>query len=168
MRAKLGGVRLGLEYRRVHRFGVALYAFDRGIIKNDFSEINEDLSNVQFDFSYQSLYYERVLYFNKKWEALAAFHLGTGRINVTYQIEGDDNVYTYDPIIVKPIELTASGYYHLTWWFSLGGGVGYRYMRKTPTELRTDFNGTIYIIKAKIRIGKLTKSIFNKEVKNEY
>ncbi|MEZ4800252.1 MAG: hypothetical protein R2809_10860 [Flavobacteriales bacterium] len=38
--ARLGGIRIGMEYRRVHRFGIGFYGLGDGIIVNSLEEIN--------------------------------------------------------------------------------------------------------------------------------
>ncbi|NNE55630.1 MAG: hypothetical protein HKN32_06395, partial [Flavobacteriales bacterium] len=98
----------------------------------------------------------------------AAVHLGNGNINATILNLPIDDPRRNRTITVRPFELSTSGYYHVTWWLSAGGGVGYRYMRKTPPEARQAYNGFIYIAKLKIRFGKIVKSWFNEDVKNEY
>lgn len=167
-RARLGGLRVGLEFKRIHKFGIGIYSLDQGLSKSNTELIDESIRNIHFDFDYLTLFYERVLLFNKKWEWSAAIHFGTGNIEGTYQIHNSDETFVIDPIQVKPLELSTSAYYHFNWWLSGGGGIGYRYMRKTPQELQNDFNGAVYILKVKLRIGKLVKSIWNEDVKNEY
>jgi hypothetical protein len=166
--SRLGGLRVGMEHKRVHRMGVALYGLDNAIVSTNFILEGEDVEYATYQFSYLTLFYERVLWFHPKWEWSAAVHLGTGQIDTQYKLLHEDEFRTLTPITVKPFELSTSGYYNITWWLSAGGGMGYRYMRRTPPEVKSTYNGLIYIVKVKVKFGKLVKSIFNRDVKNEY
>lgn len=165
---KLGGIRLGMEFRRVHRFGVGVYGLNNPLVSNELEAFPDGIEEVQYQFNYASIFYERVLYFNPKWEVNTALHLGTGNIDVFARNKGESDWYAYRNIDVRPVEGSVTAYYHLTWWMSLGGGVGYRYIRKAPDEVKDAYNNTVYVARLKIRIGRLVKSIWNKDAKNEY
>ncbi len=166
--SRLGGLRIGMEYKRVHRFGLGVYGLDNAIVRYRTSEDPGVMDTLAFNFSYATLFYERVLWFHPKWEWTAAMHLGSGTIESVVVNFPSDHPDKRELIAVKPTEISTSGYYNITWWLSAGGGLGYRFMRKTPTEVRGAYNGFVYIAKVKLKIGKLVKSIFNEEVKNEY
>lgn len=166
--ARLGGLRLGVEYRRVHRFGFGVYGLGDGVNLKSLSEVDTTISQAVMNLSYVSLYYERVLYFHPKWEWSATVHMGKGKIEGSYRRSSSDVWYTLQPREVKPFEISTTGYYHLTWWCSLGVGVGYRYMRSTPAEVRPVYNAPVAIARIRIKCGKLVKSIWNKEAKYEY
>ncbi|MBL0317425.1 MAG: hypothetical protein IPP69_17330 [Flavobacteriales bacterium] len=166
--ARLGGLRLGVEYRRVHRFGIGVYGLGDGVHLKSLSEVDTSISEAVMNLSYVSMYYERVLYFHPKWEWSATIHMGKGNINGSYRRTSSDNWYTLASREVKPFEISTTGYYHLTWWCSLGVGVGYRYMRSTPVEVRPVYNAPVAIVRVRIKCGKLIKSIWNKNAKYEY
>lgn len=137
--ARLLGVRLGLEYRRVHRFGIGIYNFGDGISLTSLNEIDTAIVESVLNLSYTSIFYERVLFFNPKWEWSAAVHQGFGNISGWYRFNGDPTRITFPEKRVRPFELSTIGYYNLTWWCSVGAGVGYRFMRGTPEEVRPIF-----------------------------
>lgn len=166
--SRLGGLRLGAEYRRVHRFGIGIYGLNNQLGRETLSTIDANVDSALFSFNYLSLYYERVLFFHPKWEWSAAVHAGSGDIKVSYSLEGEEDFQELEPISVRPLELSTSGYYHISWWLSVGTGVGYRYMRKAPDEVKSIYNSSIYLIKLKIRFGRIVKSFWNKDVKDEY
>jgi hypothetical protein len=166
--AKLGGLRLGMEYRRVHRFGLGLYGLNNTLGSRTLSQIDENVDSALFSFSYLSIYYERVFYFHPKWELSSTIHLGSGEINVSYSLVGEDQFQNLEPINVRPLEISTSAYYNFTWWLSSGVGFGYRHMRKAPQEVRDIYNSPIYLVKLKIRFGKIVRRLFNEEVKDEY
>ncbi len=167
-RARLGGLRLGVEHRRVHRFGVAVFAFDDPVSVSSLREVNPDVDTAVFTMSYGSFFYERVYYFSRKWELSAAIHLGDGTISGKYRIRGAENFVDYPEQRVRPIEFSTSGYYNITWWLSAGGGIGYRLMPNAPREVRPIYNAPVLLFKVKLRFFKLLRRIGNPEVVNEY
>jgi hypothetical protein len=165
---QMGGFRIGVEYRRVHRFGIGVYGLGDGVNLTSLSEIDTSISQAVMNLSYATLYYERVLFFHPKWEWSATIHLGKGNISGSYRRSGNDTWFKLADREVKPFEISTTGYYHLTWWCSLGAGIGYRYMRSTPVEVRPVYNAPIAIARVRIKFGKLVKSIWNKDAKFEY
>jgi hypothetical protein len=166
--ARMTGLRLGVEYRRVHRFGIGAYGFGDGIYMKSLRELDTNISEAVLNLSYLSLYYERVLFFNKKWEWSATAHIGRGQITGSFRTSPDSTWSNFPTRDVKPFEISTTGYYHLTWWCSVGAGIGYRYMRSTPIEVRPIYNAPVAIARVRIKFGKLIKSIWDKDTKNEY
>ncbi|MBI1265954.1 MAG: hypothetical protein GC193_00850 [Cryomorphaceae bacterium] len=164
----IGGLRMGLEYKRVHRFGVGIYNFNQALSLPQYNNGDTLVSPSRFTFGYGSLYYERVLLLHRKWEVSGTIHLGRGNVAIDY-FDTRNGIWTrLEDVSVRPIELSASGYHHLSWWLSAGLGVGHRWMFETPNELLPLYNSTVYLAKVKIRIGKVLRAIGNKNVKNEY
>jgi hypothetical protein len=165
--ARIFGLRFGAEHKRVHRFGVGIYGWS--------SAINERVSNqtgkteeFRYNLSYSSIFYERVMYFSRKVEFALTAHLGGGTISSSVKAAGETIFHSQDTQEVLPLEISGSGFYNFTWWLSVGGGLGYRYMRRAPDIIRNQLNGQVYVLKARLRITKLLRSIYNKDVKNEY
>jgi hypothetical protein len=165
---QVAGVRFGAEHKRIHRFGIGIYSWSNDLSTSGLNYPEENVAASNYNFSYASLYYERVLYFDRKWEVAATAHLGNGTIERSIRLEGEEDFSPLEEIQIRPLELSASGFYHITWWLSAGGGFGYRIMRDAPEEIENSFNAPIYMVKIKLRIGKLVKSIFKPEVKDEY
>ncbi|MFM1932714.1 MAG: hypothetical protein RL226_2017 [Bacteroidota bacterium] len=164
----IGGLRMGLEYKRVHRFGVGIYQFTEDIVVPMYTTTDTAVSPARFIFGYGSLYYERVLYLHPKWEISATGHLGRGNINIDFFNTKDGYWERLETRDVRPIELSTSAYHHLSWWLSAGLGVGYRWMFDTPPNLRGLYSSTVYLAKVKIRVGKAIRRIGNEKVKYEY
>jgi hypothetical protein len=165
--ARLGGIRVGLEYRRVHRFGIGFYSLGDGVEVESLDDFDSRVTSGNVSLGYSSIFYERVIYFSPKWEVSAAAHSGIGTVSGVVRLEGESSEYTWKKT-VRPVELSSSGYYNFTYWLSAGGGLGYRIIRNTPEEIRDVYNGPVLIAKVKIRFGKLVRSIWNKEVRYEY
>lgn len=165
---RLGGLRIGIEYRRVHRFGIGIYGLSKGVHLNSLVDLDPKISEAVLNLSYASLFYERVLFFNRKWEWSATVHLGKGQITGDYRTSADTIWRSFPTRDVKPFELSTTGYYHLTWWCSIGTGIGYRFMRETPDEVRHIYNAPVAIARVRIKLGRLVKSIWDENAKKEY
>lgn len=165
--ARLAGIRIGMEYRRVHRFGFGFYNFGDGVNVNALNEISPFITVANLNLSYNSIFYERVMLFNPKWEVSLTGHLGNGTITGTYTLESGRTI-SLPTVRVRPLEISSTCYYNLTWWCSIGGGIGYRYMRQTPAEVRPIYNAPVAILRVRIKFGKLTKSIWNHDIKYTY
>lgn len=165
--AQIFGIRFGAEHKRVHRFGIGIYAWSSDISERISTEtgLTEEF---RYNFAYSSLYYERVMYYSRKVEFALTGHLGNGRISISVKPPGDNDFTPQNSRDVFPLEVSGSGFYNITWWLSVGGGLGYRYMRQAPDVIRDQLNGQVYVLKARLRITKLLRSIYNKDVKNEY
>lgn len=166
--ARIGGVRFGLEYKRVHRVGVGLYGVGDGIKLSSINELDSTISWAKLHFSYQSLYYERVLYFSRKLEWSATTHYGRGKINGSYVRIGDAEVQTLPEQRVRILEFSTLGYYNVNYWCSVGLGVGYRYMFGAPDDIRKVYEAPVALFRVRIKVGKLIKSIWDKDTKNLY
>lgn len=165
---RLLGIRVGLEYRRVHRFGIGIYNIGEGVRLDSLNEINTSIETAILNLTYASIFYERVLFFNPKWEWSATIHQGQGYITGRYLVAGDSTWLNFPIRRVLPFEISTTGYFNITWWCSFGAGIGYRYMRSTPADLRPVYNAPVLIARVRIKLGKLVKSIWNQDVKYAY
>lgn len=166
--SRIFGFKSGLEYRRVHRFGIGLYGMTNPWFSIELSTSEEFDGQSIYRLNYGTIYYERVLYFSPKWEFATAVHLGSGNIDIEKRKNEQSDYQPYDKVHVTPMEGAFTGYYNVFWWFSAGGGVGYRVMPQTPEPVEGAFTGEFYMVKLKVRVGKLARSIFDKDVKHEY
>jgi hypothetical protein len=167
-RVKMFGLRTGIELKRVHRMGFGLYGLSDPIVRSELSLVDDAVEESEFSFSYLSTFYERVLFFNRRWEVSVVGHVGLGSIRAKYRKQGETEFTEVPAISVRPIEVSSSAYYNITWWLSTGVGAGYRFMTRVPSEVASTYNSPIFIFKVKLRFGKIVRQMFNEEVKNEY
>ncbi|MCB0762891.1 MAG: hypothetical protein KDC12_15295 [Flavobacteriales bacterium] len=165
---RLLGFRTGIEIKRVHRMGFGLYTLTSPIVKYSYGDVEGEVDVAHFTFSYISTYYERVLFFNKRWEWVATGHAGRGSIRASYSVAGKEEFVEAPPVPVSPLELSTSLYFHPTWWLSVGAGGGYRYMTRTPREVRSTYNSPVVLFRVKLRFVKIVRRMFNENVKYEY
>jgi len=166
--ARIGGLRIGLENRRVHRFGLGFYGMDKVVRVGELNAISGNIDQADMRLSYTSLFYERVLFFNRRFEWSATAHLGRGKIRGSYHIIGTNSMIDFDPIRVYPVEFSSTGYYNFTYWMSFGVGLGYRTFTTAPNDFVEPFKGPIAVARLRIKVLKLVRSIWNKDLRIQY
>jgi hypothetical protein len=167
-RARVGGIRVGLEYRRVHRIGIGIYGLGEGVVLNALPEIDSTITWAKLTLAYQSIYYERVMYFSRKLEWSLTCHYGLGTITGSYVRSRVVANEVLPEQRLKVLEFSTLGYYNLNYWCSVGAGVGYRYMLSTSPEIRQVYESPVGLIRVRIKVGKLIKSLWDKDTKNLY
>lgn len=164
----VGGLKFGVEYKRIHRLGIGVYFLNTRIFDEDVEFILE-ANKIEYDFEYSTLYYERVLYFDKKWELGGTLHLGGGKINTFFENELNPNERNRGPVLNFSVaELVAYGEYNLLYWLGLSAGVGYRQVFGLEYDLGSDFSSAIFVINLRLNLIKLARSYFDESVKDEF
>jgi hypothetical protein len=164
--ARLGGLRLGVEMNRVNRFGIGFYSFSNGVQTESLNEISPNIISANLELNYASLYYERVILFTKKYEWSSTLHLGAGNVSGSYTyLNGSVGNYN-EPLQLTEISTTL--FRHLTYFMSVGGGIGYRQTRNAPEELLPIYNAPVFIVKLRIQPIKMVRGIWNKDIRNRY
>ncbi|MGB6035173.1 MAG: hypothetical protein WBG42_02810 [Cryomorphaceae bacterium] len=164
----VGGLKFGVEYRRIHRIGIGVYFLNTRIFDEDVEFILE-ANKIEYDFEYSTLYYDRVLYFDKRWEFGGTLHLGGGKINTFYQNELNPNERNLGPVLNFSVaELGAYGEYNVLYWLSLSAGVGYRQVFGLEYDLGGDFSSAIFVVNLRLKLIKLARSYFDESVKDEF
>lgn len=164
--ARLGGLRLGVEMNRVNRFGFGFYSFSNGVQTESLNEISTNIVSANLELNYASLYYERVILFTKKYEWSSTLHLGAGNVSGSYTyLNGSVGNYN-EPLQLTEISTTL--FRHLTYFMSVGGGIGYRQTRNAPEELLPIYNAPVFIVKLRIQPIKMVRGIWNKDIRNRY
>jgi hypothetical protein len=167
-RARLGGLRVGVEYRRVNRFGLGLYGLGQGVELNSLPQIDTAITWAKVSLRYQSLFYERVLFFSRKLEWSITAHYGRGTVTGKYLRSGSTSEEVLPRQHLRVLELSSVGYYNFTYWLSIGAGVGYRYMYGLTDEIQDVYESPIALLRVRIKLGKLVKSIWDKDTRNLY
>ena len=164
----VGGLKFGVEYKRIHRIGIGVYFLNTRIFDEDVEFILE-ANKIEYDFEYSTLYYDRVLYFDKKWELGGTLHLGGGKINTFYENELNPNERNRGPVLNFSVaEVAAYGEYNFLYWLGLSAGVGYRRVFGLEYDLGSDFSSAIFVINLRLKLIKLARSYFDESVKDEF
>ena len=69
---------------------------------------------------------------------------------------------------VQLTEISTTLFRHLTYFMSVGGGIGYRQTRNAPEELLPIYNAPVFIVKLRIQPIKMVRGIWNKDIRNRY
>ena len=164
--ARLGGFRVGLEMNRVNRFGFGFYSFSKSVRTTTLNEISSNIISADLELKYASIYYERVLLFTKKYEWSSTLHFGVGNVSGSYTY-ADGSVGNYE----EPLQLTEISttlFRHLTYFMSIGAGVGYRQTRNAPEELLPIYNAPVFLVKLRFQPIKAVRGIWNKDIRKRY
>ncbi|MCZ4410748.1 hypothetical protein O3Q51_18170 [Cryomorphaceae bacterium 1068] len=164
----VGGLKFGVEYKRIHRLGIGVYFLNTRIFDDEVEFILE-ANKIEYDFGYSTLYYDRVLYFNKKWEVGGTLHLGGGKVKTYYQNELNPNERNTGPELNFSVaEFVAYGEYNVLYWLGLSAGLGYRQVFGLEYDLGSDFSSAIFVINLRLNLIKLARSYFDESVKDEF
>lgn len=162
------GLKFGAEYRRIHRMGIGVYFLNTRVFDTEY-EFDDNIGKVEYEFRYSSLYYERVLYFDRKWEFGLTTHFGGGRIRPFFQNPDNPNDrIELDSQEFSAIELSAYGDYNILYWLGVGVGFGYRGVFGVDQDLRKEFSSPIFVVTLQLKLFKLARSFYDESVKNEY
>ena len=65
--AAVMGLKFGVEYRRVHRLGIGVYFLNTRVFDEVFEPDLPGIDELEYEFNYSTIYYDRVLFFNRNW-----------------------------------------------------------------------------------------------------
>lgn len=158
---KFFGIRLGAEHRKVHRFGLAFYSLTQG---QDYDDVSIDAADAppnvkaDFDVSFATLFYERVVMTAGKWEVSTPVNLGGGRIIGRYR----NTSGVFKTFLDQEFSVLSGGAvvkYRVLPWLEPGIGGGYRHAFNSETEIKKTIQSPFYIIKVSILIGEIYRSV---------
>jgi hypothetical protein len=164
--ARLGGIRIGVEMNRVNRFGFGFYSFSKSVSTTSLNEISSNIISADLELNYASIYYERVLLFTKKYEWSSTLHVGLGNVSGSYTYENGSVGNYNEPLQLTEISTTL--FRHLTYFMSIGAGVGYRQTRNAPEELLPIYNAPVFLVKLRFQPIKAVRGIWNKDIRKRY
>ncbi|MCA1761720.1 MAG: hypothetical protein LC664_01785 [Flavobacteriales bacterium] len=162
------GLKFGAEYRRVHRMGIGVYFLNSRVFDSDF-EFDIAAGKVEYEFRYTTLYYDRVLFFNRKWEVGATLHLGGGKVRPFFQNPDNPNDrIAVEPIDFSTVELAVYGEYNVLYWIGVGAGIGHRGVFGAGKSLNKEFSAPIFVANLQLKLFKLARSFYDESAKNEF
>ena len=166
-KAKIFGIKIGFEYNETVKLGIGFNSLLTEIYTS--KRINYGLNEIdtvkaQLKFVYVSPYFEYVFYRNKKWEHSIPIQVGFG--NSRYEYKKRDGTLireNYKPIILYEPAMTTQ--YKILPWVGIGVGLGYRVLLLRNKDINVNFSSPIYVIKLKLFLGDLYKSVFPRKNK---
>lgn len=161
---KFNGLRIGIEYKGVHRFGFGFYGLKKDLVFTDLDvdyPLATDTSLVKFQLNYAAFFYERVFYKTRKWEISIPLYLGAGGLDGF--VEGSDGIYyRYMASSFSLLNIGIAGKYYILPWLAPRAGTGFRFTFNTEKTIRTAFNGPYYTFGLSILVVELYHSLFKK------
>jgi hypothetical protein len=158
---KTVGIKVGLSFRR--RFKVGLGINQMVLPSTNQLIIEQDTLSVQMEYTYFSPYIEYVYYSSRKWEFSLSAQVGLGSANQKYSDENGDKqkinqttILSYEPAMLID--------YKIIRWVGIGTGVGYRLVFYKSPGIKQKFSSPEYIIKLKIYLGEIYRTITGREI----
>ncbi len=173
-RAGIGGFKIGAEVNKVHRFGVGTYFLKKPIIRGGVQPNGEAPPNAtdttSFNFTYSSLFYERVWYQSSRLSLSTALHYGNTSVSASHLLSDTLNanggrIYQrYFQSSLPLIEISGVTNYKVLRWFAIGLGGGYRAILTRDSGTKRALNGAVFIFQAKVLFGTLYKLVVKKPI----
>jgi hypothetical protein len=165
-KASVFGFKLGLQYKNKFRTGLGLYFQGEPATENyTFNEGATRTVAAKLDFTYLTLFYEPIVFKNKRWELSVPTQLGIGTAQLSY-IDSTQAIPQKTIIYSKSAGVTEVVFmaeYKLFRWIGFGSGVGLRAMITEDEVIKKSLNSPIYVFKVRILFGELYKMAFKEK-----
>ena len=160
---KTVGVKVGLNFRRKFKVGLGINQM-LVPIETTTTNISGEEVPVDLEYFYFSPYLEYVFHNSKRWEFSLSTQLGFGSANYRFtNFEGKkiqlqkSTVLSYEPAMLID--------YKIVRWVGIGTGVGYRLVYYKESVIKEQFSSPEYVIKLKVYLGEIVRTITGKEFK---
>ncbi len=154
------GGKLGVEMYP-YRFGVGYYNLFKTLTVQLPPNHHSLAAELGLEFSYVSVFLDRILLQNKHWECSATANVGYSFITIQRNLP-EQTLYTQERH--SPLgELSIQGHYKFLHCAAIGVGAGYRMLFDTQNVVRKDFDAPIYTLKLKIFPLELYQSLQRKK-----
>lgn len=165
-RAKIFGVKIGLNYGNKLHFGVGYNQlfkpakdFDKQVYYTNSNNMADSVA-AQLKLYYFSTHLEYIYYQNQYWRLSIPLQVGFGKTYYQYKLfgkkkeDGNTFVFIYEPAV--SIE------YKFAKWAGVGADIGFRFMVTDYRRLNQKFNSPTYAFKLLIYYNEIYKSIVKK------
>jgi hypothetical protein len=146
--AKVKGVKVGLSYHKIFKFGVG-YSW----MKTDFYP-ERFLDSTNLRFAYVNTFLEYTFFQTEHWQFEIPVQMGLGRISYK-DTDGELLQKQWVPIWEPAMTFE----YLFLKYFGVGVGAGYRLVIKPKTPIAEQFTSPIYILKFKVYFGDIYKDV---------
>jgi hypothetical protein len=157
------GIKVGLNYRRKFKVGLGFNQMLFNVEKIAFNDLGEEVP-VDLEYSYFSPYLEYVYYNTRKWEFSLSIQHGIGGASYQYVNTNGDKVKLVQSAVLsyEPAMLID---YKIIRWVGIGTGIGYRVVYYKESGIQEKFTSPEYVIKLKVYLGEIVRTITGKELK---
>lgn len=162
-RANAFGFKTGLEYGKKIRFGIGYFWLNTDIVEPRYIPEKDDTFRTEIKSNYLTLGAEYIWVRKGPWQVSTPLHFGFGNSYRVYPFEGKDRRTDKHSVIL--FEPAITGHYKFVKWVGIGFGFGYRIMLKNNPEVKDKFTGPLYVLRLKIFMGEIYRSVFPKKKK---
>lgn len=164
VRARMNGLKLGVEIEEIFRVGVGFYGNNTFYPFEPPSAIQSLPQTVKF--RYTTVFTEWVLYKDFRWEISLPLAYGGGMIqHNNFKLDGSQPEFLGRDTIRRNrlIDIGAMGHYKVFPWAGIGAGIGYRQLLQDDPTYRKPFSAPYFDIKLNLFLGYIYKGIFKPE-----
>lgn len=169
-RAKVFGIRIGYQYRKNFRNGLAIYSLNDDLprtITINKGEENEQRIEGNLDFGYLAFFWEQIWFKSKRWEISTPMQAGFGSSQISY-IDPIDNIkveaHKGGIMIMEP---TAYAEFQTLKWLAVGIGTGFRVALVNNELLNENLNSPIYALRVKVQFGQILRGMREKKAERK-
>jgi len=162
---KTVGLKVGLSFNRKFKVGLGVNTMVLPV-KSDIIK-QEDTIAVKMEYTYLAPYIEYVYFSSKKWEFSLSTQLGIGGADHNY-LDNNGNKQKVNKTTIFSYEPATLIDYKIIKWFGIGTGIGYRLIfYKSPSGINQNFSSPEYVLKLKIYLGEIYRTITGREIPAE-
>lgn len=163
---KIGGLRIGMQFKNNFRTGIGLYGFDRPFETTiQFPKNGEKIkANELLNYSYFTLFFEPIIYRIRKWEFSVPTSIGRGRAKLLV-LDTLGRVLANREGGTTFLEVAGYAENRVFWWIGIGGGIGYRQILNTQIIGGRKLDGPYYQLAIKLYLGEIARRVFTKKDK---
>lgn len=153
------GIKFGLSYNNRFKVGLGL---NQALIPIRKRITNNDTIQINLEYFYFSPYFEYVFHNSKKWAFNLSTQVGLGEANHQFN-NLDDQLIKRNQTFVLSYEPAMLIDYKLIRWVGIGTGIGYRLVLYKSAGIEERFSSPIFVIKLKVYLGEIVRSIRGKK-----
>ncbi len=158
---KTVGLKVGLSFRRKYKLGLGinqmLLPVEKTVLEGDTA------LPVNLEYFYFSPYIEYVFFNSKRWEFSLSAQFGFGGASYQYTNSEGSKVKLVQSTVLSYEPATLIDY-KIIRWFGIGTGVGYRFIYFKSPGVDENFSSPEYVIKLKVYLGEIFRTITGKEL----
>lgn len=171
-KTKFNGFKLGVSIKERHRLGLGVYGMQNPIrlpgLQIDKQEYPDASDTLLFNFNYTSIFYQPVLFVNKRWEISTPHQLGIGKIRLYYRDTTDTKDVLFLEGAVPMFTVSSVFQFKIFRWIGLGLGVGYRMAISSDDDVKNAVNAPFYNFQLKVFLGEIYRMTFKKDQLEEW
>lgn len=157
---RLGGIKVGAVHVPTGiKAGLGFYAFTNRLLTHDvFVPEAGGPTTIETDFGLMNLFVEPRVFQNNRFYVSVPLTLGYGSIE-QYYVTLLGSLRPHRKMRLTTFSALANAEFHIFYWLSVGGGLGYHHFGTADKVIQHDYSGFVYNIKLKIDIIDLYKTI---------